>query len=321
VPGTPTSFRFALGACARETNSPVFRAAIQQGAAFFLHTGDFHYADIKRNRIRLFRDAFDAHLSAPSLRTMLEKIPLIYQWDDHDFGPNNSNRNSPSREMSRTTYRQLVPHYPLVFGAAGPKDQAFTVGRVRFLLSDLRSERNPNTRRMMSEDQDAWLKAELLHAKGKYPLIFWISSVPWNGEPNTSDRWQGYGRHRAEIAQFIKANGIPGVCILAGDAHMVAIDDGSNSDFAEGGGAPIRVFQAAPIANRGSYKGGPYSHGARAEGPERMLYQFGLVDVQDDGHTIQVAWSARNGSDGFGARVVTATKWGSGPIELTFSVQ
>src|SRR5690606_25682281 len=102
-----------------------------------------------------------------------------------------------------------------------------TVGRVRFIISDLRSQRDPETLRMMSAEQDAWLRAQLLAARdGGAPLIFWVSSVPWNGRATKADRWQGYPAHRAEIADFIKDNGLAGkVAILSGDAHMTAIDD------------------------------------------------------------------------------------------------
>ena len=326
APDKPASFRFAVGSCAKSKDSPVFAAAARQGARFFLHTGDFHYYDIVENRVEAFRTAYDTHLSAPRLRTMLATVPLIYQWDDHDFGPNDSNRTSPSREASRRNYRELVPHYPLTLatpGPDGPTDQAFTVGRVRFILSDLRSERDPAGRRLMSAAQDAWLRARLLDARDAgCPLIFWVSSVPWNGAPSKDDRWQGYPAERTEIADFIKTNGLAGrVAVLAGDAHMTAIDDGANSDFATGGGAPIRVFQAGPIANRGSYKGGPYNHGARykTEG-DRQLNQFGLVDVQDDGKTLRVTWSGRQGADGIGDQVLASERDAEGPIQLEFTV-
>jgi phosphodiesterase/alkaline phosphatase D-like protein len=325
-PRLPASFSFAVGSCARVKNSPVFAAAAAQGVRFFLHTGDFHYADIAENRVEAFRAAYDAHLAAPNLRTMLANTPLLYQWDDHDYGPNDSNRTSPSREASLRNYRELVPHYPLTVAADNPRapvDQAFTVGRVRFILSDLRSERDPAGRRMMSAAQDAWLRAELLAARDAgCPLIFWVSSVPWNGAPSKDDRWQGYPAHRTEIADFIKANGLVGrVVILAGDAHMTAIDDGTNSDFAAGGGAPIRVFQAGPIANRGSYKGGPYSHGARYQSlPTATLNQFGLVDIQDDGRQIRVRLSGRQGADGLGSQVLVSERDAQGPIQLEFTL-
>lgn len=329
VEGKAASFRFAVASCAKESDSAVFTAAANQKPRFFLHTGDFHYFNIGKNKVEVFRAAYDHHLSAPRLRTMLAGLPLIYQWDDHDFGPNDSNRTSPSREASFRNYRELVPGYPLTVkdvdsdAVGGPSDQAFTVGRVRFILSDLRSRRDPATRRMMSAAQDEWLKAQLKEAKGKYPLIFWVSSVPWNGKPTGDDRWQGYPAHRAEIANFIKDEKITGVCILSGDAHMTAIDDGTNSDFADGKGAPLRVFQAGPIANKGSYKGGPYSHGARADTPPEIgkLCQFGIVDVKDDGREIRVSWSGREGGDGVGDQVLLAQKWGTGKIEYSFTVR
>ncbi|HSI08276.1 MAG TPA: alkaline phosphatase D family protein [Rariglobus sp.] len=325
--GTPASFRFAVGSCAKGMNSPVFSAAAHQGARFFVHTGDFHYYDITENRVEAFRRAYDTHLSAPRLRAMLATVPLIYQWDDHDFGPNDSNRTSPSREASRQNYRELVPHYPLSVITApdaksGPTDQAFSIGRVRFILSDLRSERDPVGRRLMSAAQDAWLRAQLITARDTgHALIFWVSSVPWNGAPSDNDRWQGYTKHRTEIADFIKANGLAGkVAILAGDAHMTAIDDGANSDFATGGGAPIPVFQAGPIANRGSYKGGPYNHGARYQSaPDQFLNQFGIVDIRDDGKTLHVSWSGRQSSDGIGDQVLLSERDAQGPIQYEFT--
>lgn len=326
APGQPASFRFAVGSCSRGKDSPVFTAAAHHGARFFLHTGDFHYYDITENQVEAFRTAYDDHLSSPRLRAMLSNTPLIYQWDDHDFGPNDSNKTSPSRAASLRNYRELVPHYPLTVAAAdplAPVDQAFSVGRVRFIMSDLRSERHPAGHRMMSAAQDAWLRKQLIAARDEgCPLIFWVSSVPWNGAPSKDDRWQGYPAHRAEIADFIKASGLAGrVAILAGDAHMTAIDDGTHSDFATGGGAPIRVFQAGPIANRGSYKGGPYSHGARHKSAlNEYLFQFGLVDVFDDGQQIRVTWSGRDGRDGIGGQILQSERDAEGPIQFEFSV-
>ncbi len=322
--GKPASFRFAVASCAKDTDSPVFSAVTHQKAQFFVHTGDFHYTDIKKNNIDTFRRAYDTHLAAPRLRTMLATVPLMYQWDDHDFGPNDSNKNSTSREASLRNYRELVPHYPLANPADfdAPIDQAFSVGRVRFILSDLRSQRDPATRRMMSAAQDTWLRAQLLAARDSgHALIFWISSVPWNGAPAPVDRWQGYAEHRAEIANWVKENKLAGrVAILSGDAHMTAIDNGKNSDFATGGGAPIPVFQAGPIANRGSYKGGPYSHGARFQStPEERLHYFGLVDIADDGKRIRVTWSGRAGADGLGDQVLLPERDATTPIQYEFT--
>jgi phosphodiesterase/alkaline phosphatase D-like protein len=325
--GKPASFRFAVSSCAREANSPAFSAISHQAPRFFVHTGDFHYFNIGKNQVELFRKAYDHHLSSPRLRTMLASVPMMYIWDDHDFGPNDSNRNSPSREASLQNFRELVPHYPLTVAPRDPAasvDQVFTIGRVTFILSDLRSQRDPERLRMMNEAQDAWLRKQFLAARDAgSALIFWVTSVPWNGRATQADRWQGYPAHREEIASFLKENSLAGkVVILSGDAHMTAIDDGTNSDFAKGKGAPIRVFQAGPLANVGSYKGGPYTHGARykTEGKKDYLHQFGLVDVEDDGKQIRVKWSGRQGADGIGDEVLQSERDAEGPIQFEFTV-
>jgi hypothetical protein len=76
--------------------------------------------------------------------------------------------------------------------------------------------------------------------------------------------------------------------MVSGDAHMLAADDGSNSDYARSGGFP--VFQAAALDRRGSVKGGPYSEGTfPGDG------QFGLISVEDEGgRTVRVTMRGLN---------------------------
>jgi hypothetical protein len=52
------------------------------------------------------------------------------------------------------------------------------------------------------------------------------------------------------------------VAILSGDMHALAFDDGSHSDYATGGGAPLTVLQAAALTHTGAEKGGPYAGGS-----------------------------------------------------------
>ena len=63
-----------------------------------------------------------------------------------------------------------------------------------------------------------------------------------------------------------------------------------SSDYATGGGAPIPVFHAGPLARKPSIKGGPYSNGASgARG------QYGIMEVHDDGSDeICIDWKVKN---------------------------
>jgi hypothetical protein len=166
--------------------------------------------------------------------------------------------------------------------------QAFTVGDVRFVMTDTSSERTG--RSMLGERQRAWLLDELGRASREHALVVWVNPDPWIGAADTtSDTWSGFSRERREIANFISEHHIRNLVMVSGDAHMVAIDDGTHSDYSKNGRAGFPVLQAAALDRPGNIKGGPYSEGAFPGGG-----QFGVLRIEDDGSTVKVALSGRN---------------------------
>jgi len=131
-----------------------------------------------------------------------------------------------------------------------------------------------------------------LAARETAALTVWVNSVPWIAQPEPgADHWGNYATERRELSDFVVANDIDNLVMLAGDAHMLAADDGSNNTFASDGIGPgFPVLHAAALDRRGSLKGGPYSEGAFPGGG-----QFGLLSITDDGGPeIAVAFSGRN---------------------------
>lgn len=302
--GNPTSFTLAVASCARTgSNGRVYDTIRELGPDLLLLSGDFFYADIGDDDPAAFRSAYDTTLTRPAQADLYRSVPIAYVWDDHDYGPNDADGLSPSRDAARQVYRQYVPHYPLP--SPGPIYQAFSVGRTRFILTDTRSARSPKTapdgptKTMLGAEQRAWLERELLAASGRYPLIVWVNPDPWISPPEAgADHWGGYSVERAALADFIAGHRIQGLLMISGDAHMVAIDDGSNNDYSSAGGAAFPVFHAAALDRRGSTKGGPYSEGAYPGSG-----QFGVVRVTDDGGpsiTVELA-----GYDWTGAELVS----------------
>jgi phosphodiesterase/alkaline phosphatase D-like protein len=300
TPGVgPYSFSFAASSCAISiSNGQVFDSIREQDPLFFVTTGDIVYSNIGEPDPNRYYDAYTWFLTKPAREALHLSTSTVYMWDDHDYDSNNSDRTAPTREVAQAVYRDWVPSYPLVIeGETGPIYHAFTVGRVRFIVTDERSERSPATdpdnaqKTVLGAEQKAWFKQQLLDAKGEYPLIVWVQSVPWIAADASegSDHWGQYQTEREELANFIADNAIEGLLMISGDAHMLAIDDGTNSDYATNGGGGFVVFQAAPLDRPGSVKGGPYSEGTRTDSG-----QFGLVTVEDNGATIEVTLSGRN---------------------------
>ena len=140
--------------------------------------------------------------------------------------------------------------------------QAFTVGRVRIIITDDRSEQDATT--LLGERATQWLLDELTDSSTTHALVVWASSVPWIGaspDAGGGDGWSAYPHERQRVADAIAAAGVHNLIMVSGDAHMVAIDDGTNSDYATGGGAGFPVFHAAALDRPGGVKGGPYSEG------------------------------------------------------------
>jgi alkaline phosphatase D len=316
------SFRMAMGACARTgSRHPVFGAIRQANPDLFLHLGDLHYEDIDTPAPAAFRRAYrQVHASTPQAR-LFRTTALAYVWDDHDYGPNNSSRRAPGQDVAQQVYREYVPHYDLAPTARrAPIYQAFTVGRVRVLLTDLRSARTRNeapdsVQTLMGEAQKAWFKRQLAAAQDRYPVIAWGSSVPWIGSRDDSDdHWGGFAEERREIATYIDSLGVADqLVVLSGDAHMVALDDGTHNEYGRPGGGGFPVVHAAALDQGGSVKGGPYTHGPYPN-PFRLFGQndgqFVLMDVQDDGgEEVCVTWTGKRYEVGT-ERLVTLFEWG-----------
>lgn len=246
--------------------------------------GDLHYHNIDVNDVSLFRSAYDLMFASAAGRAMLAMdLPFAYMWDDHDYGPDNSDKTAPGRLAALQTYREFVPHYELQAGEDDPQSaiyQAFTIGRVRFILTDLRSQRTPNlapdvpSKTVLGAKQKKWFKQELVRATEDpgIALIVWCSTMPWNDD----ERKWGYFRHeQQELINYMKGHNlnkwVP-IVIVSGDAHMLAVDDGSYSP------GNLTTLHAAALGRPGSIKGGPYSHGLFAGSG-----QYGLLDITDDG--------------------------------------
>jgi hypothetical protein len=295
-PDGPADITIAFGSCASTgSNGAVFDTIRELDPLVFLHLGDLHYADLRGDDDSARRATLDRVLTAPSQAALYRSTTVTYVWDDHDFVGNDSHSRARGAGSALRVYREYVPHHPLALGDGGPVAQAFTIGRVRVVVTDARAGRisDPGGGRaptMLGEAQLAWFERELRTAAERHAAVVWVNPVPWiEVERPGSDAWGGYAEERRAVADLIAAPGVPPVVMLAADAHMLAIDDGANSDYSTGGGGGFPVFQAAALDRRGSVKGGPYSHGTFPGAG-----QFGLVRIIDDGDTIVVDWSGRD---------------------------
>lgn len=272
------------------SNHPVFDTMRVQGAAeqwvWFSHLGDLHYRNIATNTVASFRTAYFENMNYGALVGLFRQgdffrsLATTYVWDDHDYGPNNSNRTSAARPAAQQAYREWVPHYPLP-DTAGIY-QSWQVGRVLYIASDVRSFRDPNNdpsspaKTMLGTAQKAWM--ENLLATSDAEALVWQTPSRWlASDSDTGDTWNSFAYERAEMIQMFGDTGwLHRMIQLTADKHSVSMCTGPGNPH---GGFPVYMLAGMdcdysdpdPLYDLGSI-------GGRG--------QYGTVRVKDDGHTI-----------------------------------
>jgi phosphodiesterase/alkaline phosphatase D-like protein len=303
VSSSAYSFSASFGSCQQSlTTATIFDKISNYAPNVFLHMGDLHYWDgtLEPDSQENYEDANETTIASGSvyyepgtstyysgsspnyLPKMLRTTSFNYVWDDHDYGENNSDAGHIDRAHASAAYRLMFPHYPLsasletyTSGSTELQHQpiyhTFKIGRIKFIVTDNRSQRMPysntddDSKYVWAPEQETWFKAQLTDTT--CPVKVWISSFAWEGDDNIAaydgdDGWEKYTTYRRKIAHYISQNSgsIGKLIVLSGDAHMTAIDDGTLSPWYSGSrpNPPMTIYHSAPLDQGGSRKGGPY---------------------------------------------------------------
>lgn len=286
------------------SNHAVFDRIRTVQPLLFIHMGDLHYTNITANNQALYHAAYDTVLSQPRQAALYRDIPTVYVFDDHDYANDNSNASATSHDAACAVYRARVPHYPLGDATVtAPVYQAFTIGRVRFLVTEQRSAASADSatdnasKTVLGSSQKAWFKSEISTAAAAGQMIVWVCPRVWGGTPTAgADGLQGFSTERAELVDYIHANASGRVVVLSADMHAMGIDDGSHHDFATSGSEPLKTFQCAPL-DRTPALPGPSTGLVYSEGITGTQGVYGTMAITDaGGGTIGVTWKGFNSS-------------------------
>ena len=284
TPGGRGSFKVVVGGCSGNNTSPYITGAVSnaptylamrdRGAQLWIDTGDRHYKDPGNVSVAQ-HVAYQQEVRAVTRRrALLETLAVDYSPDDHELTNNWTGATAGAGNLL-AAIDQATPHY--AWPVAGTFARTFTRARVRFISLDTRSKRASGT--MLGTAQRDWCLDLLATATEK--LVVLNVAVPWNGPSTETDAWGGYATSRAEIAAGITGARNRGVqvVLVCGDAHMVGIDDGTNTqyDSAASGVKGPALFSLNGIDANNSVKGGAFSHGTYS----LSRYQFGELNIDD----------------------------------------
>jgi alkaline phosphatase D len=167
--------------------------------------------------------AVQRHL--PGYADIARRLPQYAIWDNHDYGPEPTDRTARNKDQALQLFKNLWPN-----PSHGEPDNPgvyhkFTRGGVDFFMLDDRYHRSPDnspddgTKTMLGEKQLAWFKRELLASKAPVKVLAIGCEWQTHGLKNS---WSTFKREREDVLKFLQDNHITGVLMVSGDRHFTA---------------------------------------------------------------------------------------------------
>lgn len=231
----PPSFKVLLGSCAYINEAAYDRPGTPYGGGseifasmaaaqpdLTLWLGDNVY----------FREADDSpsgmaaryrhDRALPALQALLGSGNHAAIWDDHDYGPNDSNASFIFKDQSLALFKRYwanpsygLPGLPGIFTSVRHGDAEF------FLLDD-RWYRDADSlkaedKAMFGKKQMRWLQNALLNSTATFKFIAGGSQLL--GTPSPYEGWFNFPAERRAFIDWLGANRVEGVLFLSGDRH------------------------------------------------------------------------------------------------------
>lgn len=217
--------------------------------------------------------------SLPEMQQMLSQSINLATWDDHDFGPNNSNRSFRDKDIALSVFSAFWANPG--FGHDGERGvfTNYVYGDVEFFLLDNRYHRSPNhvkgiEETWLGEKQKQWFKEAIASSKASFKIVclggqFLTSSEKGETYINLAKE------ERQEILDHIDANKVKGVVFLTGDRHFTEL-----SKITTANGIDIWDYTSSPITSGAYANGCQENNSNRVEGTCFADRNYGIIEVK-----------------------------------------
>ena len=221
--------RIVFGPCYKDyanNGLTIFDSIAKEQADVFLMTGDNCYFP---NNSQNEADDMLIHLrhrNNDALRKLIPNISVLGIWDDHDFGPNDSDSSYGGRNDSLSAFKHVWAQRKYGLPEAGIPGifSSARYGPVEIFLLDGRYNR-VKKHHILGKNQLNWLKNQLQNSTAPVKLILSGSVVlPEFVKTIEGGSWEGWRRDAPGeldvLLSHIEEHDIRGVIFTSGDLHL-----------------------------------------------------------------------------------------------------
>ncbi|MFN0015793.1 MAG: alkaline phosphatase D family protein [Saprospiraceae bacterium] len=286
----PPAFTVATGSCTYINEPEYDRPGVPYGSNFqifghiaaqkpdlMLWLGDNTYLREPdwNTRTGIFH-RFTHDRSLPELQPLLAATNHYAIWDDHDFGPNDSDGTWLHKDLSWEAFRAFWGNP--TFGVHGQKGCTtwFEYADVEFFLLDNRYFRTPNycetcPRTMLGKEQLEWFKGALAQSNAPFKIVA-IGGQVLSTQKSHERYINMFPAERDSILAHIEREDIKGVVFLTGDVHLSEFSALKNSR-----GNWVYDLTASPLTSGVNKAGKPDDNANRVDGTLIMEHNFSVL--------------------------------------------
>lgn len=234
----PPEFNFITGSCfyVNETvydrpgkpygsDYEIFKSIYDKHADFMLWLGDnWYYREVDWDSWSGVIKRITHTRSLPELQPVLGSMHHYSIWDDHDFGPNDSDRGYWNKAKTLAAFKLFIPNPSFGINGNPGITTYFQWGDVDFFLLDDRYFRTPNDRQtgdkeMFGKQQIDWLIDNLVRSKAPFKIIATGGQMLNPVEKDYLEIYNKFPEEKAKLLKLIQDEGVEGVIFLTGDRH------------------------------------------------------------------------------------------------------
>lgn len=205
-------------------STAIFESMAQRKPDVTLWMGDsVYFRETDADDRSAMAQRYDQWRALPAMQSLLQTGRHLATWDDHDFGPNDSNSSNTSKDISLELFKQYwvnpshgMPGLPGVFTQTRASD-------VEFFILDNRWYRDSDKlvdddRQMLGAGQLRWLKNALTASTSTWKFVVTGSQVL--NLQNGFEGWHQFPKEQQAFLGWLEQQRIPGVMLLSGDRHF-----------------------------------------------------------------------------------------------------
>ncbi len=253
LPGEAEDLVVAFGSCAgdwgEDASQPVWRAVQAQDPDLFLWLGDNLYFRLQESEWldpAAMAERWRIQRGLANLQPLLPGTAHYAVWDDHDYGPNDSDKTYALKDASLELFVRYWANPAYGSGGVPGVWHRFRRGQVEFFLLDGRFHRDPQhaepdrSKTQFGEAQWQWLEEGLRRSDAAFKVLVSPSQVL--ADYHSFEGWWAYPADRKRLRDLVVRHRIDGLVLLSGDRHIGEVLVGEGLEY------PLLEFCSSPLA-------------------------------------------------------------------------